>query len=418
MKARLLLVTTLCCLFFVLHAVEASDKPLSLRERVSTASRIYADIHTYFGHWQGIPSFDLDAEYSAYLDQILSTESRKSFDLATMAFMAKLQNGHTGFRDAWLQDTFGQELNFYAYPVDGQWVIVRSKLPELKAGDTISTLDAMPFQVFYESKRQYISGSNERWRMRAFFEYPYLFPESFELALGDGRHVTVHRNDPFHSAGAEARAINTTLHDGVLLIKIPAFSPSNFEAEAVHALEQAKSLKAVIIDVRGNHGGSTPEQLIGALMDRPYRWWEESTPAHIGAFQLQRDPNTHVELHWFDGVEQPSEPIYKGPLFILTDGGCFSACEDFVVSFKDNHRATILGEQTAGSSGQPYQHQFVTGMVFQLSTKREFMPDGAPFEGVGIAPDIQVPLHREDLVSGHDPALDKAIALAHNSSSR
>jgi carboxyl-terminal processing protease len=88
------------------------------------------------------------------------------------------------------------------------------------------------------------------------------------------------------------------------------------------------------------------------------------------------------------------------------------------VSFKDNHRATIIGERTAGSSGQPYEHRFENGMVFGLSTKREFLPDGSPFEGVGIAPDIEVPIHVEDLASGRDPALEKTLSLAQPAAAR
>ena len=153
-------------------------------------------------------------------------------------------------------------------------------------------------------------------------------------------------------------------------------------------------------------------------MDRPYRWWSESTPAHIGSFELENSPGTHTELHWFGGVEQPSGTPYKGVLFLLTNGGCFSACEDFVVSFKDNHRATIIGERTAGSSGQPYSHRFENGMGFGLSTKREFMPDGSPFEGVGIAPDIEMHVHAADLASGRDPVLENALSLAKSTSSQ
>jgi carboxyl-terminal processing protease len=83
-----------------------------------------------------------------------------------------------------------------------------------------------------------------------------------------------------------------------------------------------------------------------------------------------------------------------------------------IVSFKENHRATIIGERTAGSSGQPYQRRFENGMVFGSSTKREFMPDGSPFEGVGIAPDIEVDVHAADVISGRDPVLENALSMA------
>src|SRR5258708_27321762 len=96
---------------------------------------------------------------------------------------------------------------------------------------------------------------------------------------------------------------------------------------------------------------------------------------------------------------------------MLGGGGWFLAWEDFVVALKDNHRATIIGERTAGSSGQPFGKDFDNGMGFGLSTKREFFPDGSEFEGVGIAPDIEVHTRASDLQSGKDSVLEKAHEL-------
>lgn len=39
------------------------------------------------------------------------------------------------------------------------------------------------------------------------------------------------------------------------------------------------------------------------------------------------------------------------------------------------------------------------------------MPDGKPFEGIGITPDIEVIPTREDLASGRDPAMEKALEV-------
>lgn len=411
------LAASLCLMCLSISAQQVSDKTLPLKDRILVASRIYSDIQIYFGHWQGIPGFDLNSAYAAYLDKVLASDSRKAFDLATMEFMAKLQNGHSGFRDPWFQNTYGQQLHFYALPVEGKWVVTESELPDLKIGTVIIALNGEPFESFYQHCRPYIAGSDERWRRRALFEYPHLFPESFDLTLGDGRHVAIHRNGAFRYPSS-GTAIDIYKRDGVLIIHIPAFYPARLEADALEAVKKAGSVKAIIIDVRGNHGGSTPQDLIAALMDRPYRFYAESTPAHLGSLQLYDSPGTHAELHWYGGTIAPSSAHYTGPLFILADGGCFSACEDFVAPFKDNHRATILGERTAGSSGQPYEHWFENGMGFGLSTKREFMPDGSPFEGVGIAPDIEIPLHVDDLANGRDPVLMKALSLAQSGTAR
>jgi len=81
----------------------------------------------------------------------------------------------------------------------------------------------------------------------------------------------------------------------------------------------------------------TPQQLIASLMNRPWRTWQQITPAR----QSQS--------------RQPAKDAYSGRVFILVDRFCGSACEDFVMPFKDAGRATIIGETTQGSSGNPYR---------------------------------------------------------------
>jgi carboxyl-terminal processing protease len=167
-------------------------------------------------------------------------------------------------------------------------------------------------------------------------------------------------------------------------------------------------------------------------MDRPYREWSEGTPLTIGLFLAYQDlakrPDLppgfrnymdvissdfhQSQLLWASLVKQPQGPTFTGKLFILVDGACASACEDFVVPFKDNHRATIIGESTMGSSGQPYYYDFGNGMSFRISTKREYFPDGAAFEGIGVKPDVEAPLTLQDLEGGRDGALLKAEELA------
>ena len=54
--------------------------------------------------------------------------------------------------------------------------------------------------------------------------------------------------------------------------------PTTSALELVREFQQAPAL---IIDVRGNAGGSTPSDLTASLMDRPYRFWTESTPINM-----------------------------------------------------------------------------------------------------------------------------------------
>ena len=86
-----------------------------------------------------------------------------------------------------------------------------------------------------------------------------------------------------------------------------------------------------------------------------------------------------------------------------------ATAEDFVMPFKDNGRALIVGETTSGSSGQPHLLFLGEEMTARIGAKRESFPDGSPFEGIGIVPDLAVDTTPEDLAAGRDPALLAAI---------
>ena len=105
----------------------------------------------------------------------------------------------------------------------------------------------------------------------------------------------------------------------------------------------------------------------------------------------------------------PASAPWRGNLVILIDGGCFSAAEDFVAPFKDNGRATLFGEATGGSSGQPYRRAYENGMAFAIGARRQYFADGSAFEGVGILPDIPIAPQPDDISLGTDRVLAAAI---------
>jgi carboxyl-terminal processing protease len=260
------------------------------------------------------------------------------------------------------------------------------------------------FEDFYQAQRQYISASDERWRKRSLLEYPYLFPQSFSLQLAVGRSVA---KPTF--PGEEYTQDTVEQRQRIPYLRIPSFGRPNFEADAVKAVHEFA--KALILDVRGNHGGNTPVKLVEALMDRPYRWFAEATPVSIGLFKSQGALGEHSDVYWYGGTQPPEDSAYHGEVYVLVDGGCFSACEDFVMPLKNTHRATLVGERTAGSTGQPFVHSFENGMLLQLGTKREFFPNGEDFEGVGIAPDVEVHPTVADVASQRDVALARVLEL-------
>lgn len=413
----------------------AASQPdtVTLERRTWIASKIYASVQAYFGHWEAVPELDFEAAYRDYLAQILEADSRFAFDLATLQFLAQLQNGHTGFSDGWLSEAGGRPVGFTARRVGGVWVVHSSRVGELEPGQVIRRIDGIPAEDFVRERLRYIPVSSEAEGIRKLWSREYLFPSSFDVDLADGRRVRIDR--PAQSlATSDGPSYEERSEDGVAYVRIPNFANPEMERTAVAFIEANAGAEALIIDVRGNGGGTTPSQLIDALMDRPYREFTESTSVTYGLFEAYAkiarenppsafddyirgyldalDEMGRVQLRMPARLIHPGEPSYTGPVFVLIDGACASACEDFVMPLRISGRATVIGERTSGSTGQPYMHSFGDRMGFRVSTKRVYFPDGSQFEGVGIEPHVALEPGPEDLRAGRDPVLERAREMA------
>ena len=407
-------------------AAFAEEAPLArtipLAERAYRASRVYATVLTYFAHWADAPDTKaVESAYRTYLETALASDDRAAFSRASMRFLATLRNGHTIFIDFGLAK-HGGSMPLAVTFVDARWVVTDSTAPELRAGDVIETIDGRPFEEFFGELRPLLSASKDAWARRLLFmqvpgvaPFAHLLPERFVLGLAGGRRATVDRRSmPSVELGATQ---GRWLEPGkVAYIRLPSFFyESGNEKRAVELVREYKDAAALIVDVRGNGGGATPEALYKALMNRPQRWWTESTPASLPFFRVRAakgsweyDLFNRSELLWRNPVTPPAADAYQGRVAILADGGCFSACEDFVMPFKDNGRALIVGETTGGSTGQPFVVDLGDGMQAIVGSKHEMFPDGSPFEGVGIRPDVEVAPSVDDIRAGRDVVLEAA----------
>ena len=433
MRFCLSLVLLFCWLAQVVSAQVRTDTKLALDERAFTASKVYSLLQLYSFSYQTASPPDLDGSYKNYLQKVLATDDRRQFDLATIEFVAQLHSGHTFFWDAWLNKENNQPLGFYATPLDAKWVVQTSFLDNLKPGDSISKIDDTAIEAFFLQQRRYISASSTAAQRRNLFLLPYLFPEQFTLTLEGGRQITVNRaNLKKPPEKPEGRWVKP---GATAYIRIPAFFDPSLEEDALNYVRQFRRAKLLLIDVRNNAGGIPPARLISALMDRPYRGWTESTAACSAPINVAQEatknsesaprtddsrgaPNalsnspSNSQSSQASKVITPDRNAFRGRLILLVDGGCISACEDFVEPSKDSGRAILIGETTQGSFVLPIIYDFHNGMSLRIAAKRNYFPDGSEFEGVGIKPDVEVHTTIEGLRNGRDPVLEKALELA------
>ncbi len=425
-RAQLFLATCLIlvCLFSASsasRAQQAAEPAYSLEQRMFILAKIHSAIDKYFAHWYRVEDLDPDALYKEYLPKAISIEDRYHFDLLMMEMVNRLENGHSWFRDAWLVRVYGQSLGFDFRFLNDRWVVTESSVPQLQGGDILDVIDGKSFESFYQDNKRYLDLASDRTARASFPTYQFLFPRRFSLRLANGKTVQINRTEPPpQHATVSGRWIAEST---IAYIRMPHFGDDATESDAISFVRQFQHATALIIDVRGYAGGNTPGRLVEALMDRPYRYFAEASSISVGLFQYfaekdRKDLGTfseyfrHPMLSWPALYHQPKNTVFTGKLLLLVDGGCVSAKEGFIVPFKDNKRAILVGETTGGTSGQPYFYSFDKDASLGIGAKLEYLPDGSKFEGIGIEPDITVVPTLEDFQHRRDPVLARATAIA------
>jgi carboxyl-terminal processing protease len=206
---------------------------------------------------------------------------------------------------------------------------------------------------------------------------------------------------------------------GVAVIHLSTFFQQGV-GNRVHVLvreAQAKNAKAIIVDMRGNGGGSSNERLIalGAFIKEP--------EAQRRVPRYNADAQTYEELYkdgrWIVrdlkgrelGSEAAQNPtLWTGPVAVLVDSGCASACEYFASAIQRAKRGPVLGEATVGV-GNTNRGSFglINGGAALMPTLRATWPDGTLFPAQ-IAPDVLIENYAFTLFdTGRDTVLEKAL---------
>ncbi|MEM1095653.1 MAG: S41 family peptidase [Bacteroidota bacterium] len=108
----------------------------------------------------------------------------------------------------------------------------------------------------------------------------------------------------------------------------------------------------------------------------------------------------------------PHAYTYTAPVVILMDEKCFSATDIFLSAFKGWRDVTLMGQPSGGGSARSrtYTLEPVPLMV-RMATMASFQRDGTLYDGRGIQPDIVLQSRVTDLIQrGTDTLIDAALA--------
>jgi carboxyl-terminal processing protease len=193
-------------------------------------------------------------------------------------------------------------------------------------------------------------------------------------------------------------AVSARLLNGdIAYVQLPGFYPGAADQVLQAIAATGAKLRGVILDLRGNGGGSPAEvsQLLGAF-------------THGTAYAYDCDVHGNCPATYTD----TDVPLLHLPLVVLTDRNCASACDAFSGAVKDLRLGTLVGTRTAGLVAAPAAPYLLDdASLIILPAKHELSAGHELINGIGVAPDYYVPLTAYDLSTGHDPDITKALTL-------
>ena len=234
--------------------------------------------------------------------------------------------------------------------------------------------------------------------------------ETRELVRGkEGTQVviTLERSGVTLEKSVTRKKLETPVATGEMLSgNVGLVTIENFDARCASETRQAveslleQGAQALIFDVRNNPGGYAAELVKVLDMLLP-------------AGEVFRT----VDYTGKERVDYSDEECLDVPMAVLVNENSYSAAEFFAAALREYEKAVIVGEQTVGKGYFQNTFRLPDGSAVGLSTGKYFTPKGRNLAGVGVTPDVAVPVEEETaaliyynrLTPREDPQIQAAL---------
>lgn len=224
------------------------------------------------------------------------------------------------------------------------------------------------------------------------------YPHGFDLAVVRARYL-----DAGGERAGGGRLTYGRIGPEIGYLHVAAFDGDGWVGEVDAILHGLRPFEALVVDVRDNGGGSSTngDALAGRFADR----------RRVNSYVQYRDGPAHDDFtaprprH----VEPTGRERFTGPVTVLTNRYCFSACEGFVLAMDVLPHVSLVGDTTGGGLGNPIFREIQNGWTFRVPVWLQTTPEGEVLEGVGIAPDLPIAITDQGDEEGRDPILEAAV---------
>lgn len=212
--------------------------------------------------------------------------------------------------------------------------------------------------------------------------------------------ITIYREGEYLDVTVQRRQVEIPtveqkmLEDDIAYIRIVEFddvTPGQFK-EALSTC-RSKGMKGLVLDLRGNPGGS-----VNAVVDIARMLLPEGLVVYTENKYGKR------EEYKCDGKNE-----FELPLVVLVDGNSASASELLSGAIQDYQKGKLVGTTTFGKGIVQQMMTLRDGSAIKITISSYYTPKGRNIHGIGIEPDVECPFDGEAYYNnGYDNQLEKA----------
>jgi len=409
---------------------------LSAADRVEGLATVWSEATRNYPMWHRLPDLDWDAAFRERIEAVSTAETLEAYYGILSEFAAILRDSHVFVvAPTCLTDRLGAPpVRLWGF--DGGFTIVGfegslSEASPIALGDRLVAIDDLPVEAHVGQLASRISAATDGFRK------VLLARELLKGGAGSEVYMTLAkpagttysmrlvRQSPAELGGTwvrygplcvDDRVVVERHEPGVGVFKLSSFMNADAPAQFDAGLVELGPLAGLVLDVRVNTGGNSTfgDAIIGRLIADEASQLPERRAFYSGTLRSWGEGADGTGIVWED-IEGESIaarrdlPTFDGPVAVLVSRATHSAAEDFAGALEGIGRARLVGESTAGSTGNAVRGPLPGGGQFWICSRYQTLHDGTEFIGLGIRPDVEVRTTIQDVAEGRDPVLERAI---------
>jgi len=426
----------------LINKLPAQEKMPNHEQRIYSLSLIWKEMHYSFAFPETLQQVNIDSLYMTYLPKVEQAKSNFEYFRVLSSFMAHFNEAHTRIYTSHRPDDVPplKTINFDKKIVISN--ISKSMVDKIPLGSEIIKINQIPvLEYIRDSVYQYISAATPHWKFdksvsEMFYGRPYSKVKITVITpKGKEKEVEMIRN--YNSNGLKEIMADTIIvppinikiiHGNIGYIQLTSFARQYLDTiNSIFSrnIQQLKKCKGLIIDLRGNRGGTDQawENIAYHLLSNSKFQIDQGKwlcRKYITSYKMWGEHDSRLKDYYLDkAMEEIKHQPYTNnlndslklhqPLIVISGPFVGSSAEDFLTLIKQTGRAVVVGGPSVGSMGEAMFITLPGDFGILISAKKFVNSDGSQPNKTGILPDIEVKRDYNAYLKGRDNVLERAI---------